>query len=345
MPSLTAQGLPLHTRSLTVALSRKSDTLWHARGDIIDLRKTGFVPTHYAIQPSGIIHNMSIDIDFDPESLEMKSIDVDQPFVAIEASAATGGECCRDPAPLLPELAGDRLDAGFAKRLAAHFGGPRGCSHLLTLFQLMASTIPHGVRLEAERVQEEGTRNDLNDRFFRRSVFIDGFEKNSATVDVAIQLADTLSRPAPPGGRMTDRLRLSHEWKTLAEIDRKRFLIQSIETQERSREAETLGRSPWVSHHDAVAPLKDTPLIPGLAGRLFKLFGNASTEPALLDHLLQLAPGFLQIVAAMMDDYFEERETTPDGKEVPKPAVSGIGGATNSCYMWREDAAVQRPRP
>ena len=50
------QGLPLHTRSLTVAIHRDSQALWHARGDVIDLRKNGFVPSNYDLQPSGIIH-------------------------------------------------------------------------------------------------------------------------------------------------------------------------------------------------------------------------------------------------------------------------------------------------
>ncbi len=345
MPTLTAQGLPLHTRSLTVAISRKSDTLWHARGDVIDLRKNGFVPTHYAIQPSGIIHMMSIEIDFDPETLEMKSIAVDQPFVAVEPSPATGGECCRDPAPRLIDLEGERLDAGFTKRLGAHFGGPLGCSHLLTLFQLMASTIPRGVREEKERLDQEGTASELGDRFFRRSLFLDGFEKNRETIDVSIQLADTHSRPASPDDRITDRLRISHEWKTLAAIDRKRFKIQTFDAVERKRSAETLGSASWISHQAIVSELIDAPLIPGLAGRLFKLLGKNAELAPLLDNLLQLAPGFIQITAALMDEYFEQRDDTPEGEDAPKPAVSGVGGNLNSCYMWRENAPMRSPRP
>jgi len=53
--------------SLTVILSRESDSRWHARGDVIDLRKHSFVPLVDDIQPAGVIHMMSIDLDFDPE--------------------------------------------------------------------------------------------------------------------------------------------------------------------------------------------------------------------------------------------------------------------------------------
>jgi len=312
---------------------------------VIDLRKNGFVPTHYAIQPSGIIHMMSIEIDFDPESLEMKSIAVDQPFVAIEPSAATGGECCRDPAPRLVDLEGECLDAGFTKRLSVHFGGPLGCSHLLTLFQLMASTIPRAAREEAERLREEGIENEVGDRFYRRSLFLDGFERDRETIDVSIQLADTHSRPAPPDARITDRLRTSHEWKTLASIDRKRFKIKAFDAMERKRSADTLGSASWVSHQAIVSELIDAPLIPGLAGRLFKLLGPKAEFAPLLDSLLQLAPGFIQITAALMDERFEQRDETAEGEDPPRPAVSGVGGNTNSCYLWREDAPMRKPRP
>ena len=153
MPNV--HGRPLHTRSLTIIISRKSDSVWHARGDVIDLRKHSFVPLIDDIQPAGVIHMMSIDLDFDSKTLRIEEIAVDQPFVAIESSAATGGDCCRDPASLLLDLRGEVFDRTFTKRLSAVFGGRLGCSHLLTLFQLMASTIPRAVRAETDRVADK----------------------------------------------------------------------------------------------------------------------------------------------------------------------------------------------
>jgi len=339
MPSV--RGRPLHTRSLTVVVSRKSDTLWHARGDVIDLRKHGFVPMIDDIQPSGVIHMMSIELDFDPETLRIEQISVDQPFVAIEASEASGGECCRDPASKLLELRGDVFDAGFSKRLSSQFGGALGCSHLLTLFQLMGSTLPRAVELETERSLREKVRQPLGKCFFRRGVFVDGHERSDQTIDVAIQLADTHSRPIRAGGRPTERLELSHEVKAFIEIDRKRFRIQSLEARERQRSHETLGRAEWITHTDRVAELVGAPLIPGMAGRIFKLLTDETSLRPLRDLLLQLAPGFIQITAALMDEYFEKRERSEPGdsneKPAEKPAVSSFGGNTNSCYMWRED--------
>ena len=220
MPIRPLEGMPLHTRALSIAVSRESDALWYARGDIIDLRKNGFVPSSYDIQPSGIIHSMNIELHFDPVSLRIERIAVDQPFIAIDPSEATEGECCRDPAPRLLDFEGDSLDADFTKRLSAHFGGALGCSHLLTLFQLMASTIPRAVEIENERHTREGTECRLGEKFFRRSVFIDGHLRDDNRIDVAVQLADTHSRPLPPAEPFTKRLESSHEWKILATIER-----------------------------------------------------------------------------------------------------------------------------
>jgi hypothetical protein len=339
MPSV--RGRPLHTRSLTVVISRESDTLWHARGDVIDLRKHGFVPMIDDIQPSGVIHMMRIELDFDPRTMRIEGIAVDQPFVAIEASEASGGECCRDPAPRLLALRGDVLDAGFSKRLGQQFGGALGCSHLLTLFQLMASTLPRAVELENARSLRENTSQPFGKCFFRRSVFVDGHEQSDQTIDVAIQLADTHSRPIRAGGRPTERLELSHEVKAFVGIDRKRFKIQNLEARERQRSHDTLGRADWTLRTDRVAELVGAPLIPGMAGRIFRLLADEASLGPLRDLLLQLAPGFIQITAALMDEYFENREKveTADSVKKPaeKPAVSSFGGNANSCYMWRED--------
>jgi hypothetical protein len=343
MPSV--RGRPLHTRSLTIVISRKSDTLWHARGDVIDLRKHGFVPMIDDIQPSGVIHMMSIELDFDPKSLRIEQIAVDQPFIAIEASEASGGECCRDPVSRLQALRGDEMDAGFSKRLAGQFGGALGCSHLLTLFQLMASTLPRVVELETTRALREKTSPPLGKCFFRRSVFVDGHEQSDKAIDVAIQLADTHSRPIQPGDRATERLELSHEVKAFICIDRKRFKIESLEARERQRGHATLGRADWILHTDRVAELIGAPLIPGMAGRIFRLLDDEASLRPLRDLLLQLAPGFIQITAALMDEYFEKRESSSaadstdrsNDKPVSKPAVASFGGNTNSCYMWRED--------
>jgi hypothetical protein len=325
-------------------MSHEAGPWWRARGDIIDLRKHGFVPSNYDLQPSGVIHFMTIDLAIDPETLRIARIEVDQPFVAIEATAATGGECCRDPAPRLLELRGETLDEGFAKRLGAHFGGTLGCSHLLTLFQLMASTIPRAVDLELNRIEREGTEHEIGERFFRRGVFVDGHERSPDTLDVALQLTDAQSRPIALDTPASERLELCHEVKLIAGVDRKRFQIERLDAMERRRNRASLARLDWEVHDERLASLVGAPMIPGLAARLFGLLGGDPDARPLLDASLQLAPGFIQIVAALMDSHFAERAAQPTGSRALAPTVSSIGGTTNSCYMWRADSAVTRAR-
>lgn len=340
------QGLPLHTRSLTVAVKRLSDSRWHARGDVIDLRKNGFVPTNYDLQPSGVIHMMSIELVFAPDTCLIEQIEVDQPFVAIEPSETTKGECCRDPAPRLLAFEGERLDDEFAKKLGLGFGGPLGCSHLLTLFQLMASTVPRAVALERDRESREGTEHEIGRRFFRRSVFVDGNERSPEQTDVSVQLADTQTRPIDRSARVTERLALSHEVKTFASVDRKRFTLDRLDVRERVRTHESVGSALWIDHAERVRSLVDQRLIPGMAGRVFALMGAEPEMRPVLDNLLMFAPGFIQITAAQMDAYFEHRAGTNEAGGKPdrdaKPAVADLGGNADSCYMWRTGGNIQK---
>lgn len=346
MPSLPstsrACGLPLHTRSLTIVVSRESESLWRARGDVIDLRKNGCVPSVDDLQPAGIIHMMKLELDFDPKTLRLDRVGVDQPFVAVEPSAATGFESCRDPASRLVAMAGERLDEGFNRRLGTAFGGALGCSHLLTLFQLMASTLPRAMRLEQARAEREQTPTAPGTRFFRRSLYVDGALMGDRSLDVAIQLTDTHTRPPFPGNRGVERLVSTHEVKAFANVERKRFVIERLEAFERTRGLDADPDTPWHDHGACVAPLAHVPVLPGMARRIFDLIGDDASKRTLQDVLLQLAPGFIQITAALMDHSFRRPTAGSSAgartEEPTTPSVAGIGGMPDSCYMWRRDS-------
>jgi hypothetical protein len=74
-----------------------------------------------------------------------------QPAVAFEPSALTQGESCRDPIGRIQALVGATLDPGFARRWIAEVGGPLGCSHILTLGQLFASTVAWALSRDHDR--------------------------------------------------------------------------------------------------------------------------------------------------------------------------------------------------
>ena len=338
LSGLQAGALPLHTRALSVVVGCDPDGKLRARGDVIDLRKNGCVPSVDDVQPAGIIHMMKIGLELDPATLRMDHVDVEQPFVAVEPSKATGHECCRDPVPRLLALEGDRLDDGFTRRLSQAFGGPLGCSHLLTLFQLMASTVPHAMALERARAEAEDAATTPGTRFFRRSIYVDGESLSAGPLGVTIQLTDIHPRPPTPSSRGIERLVRAHEAKVFVEIERTRFRLERLEVRERVRELGDGADTPWTDHDAHFASLVGAPLIPGMAGRVFKLCGDEPDKHILQDALLQLAPGFIQIMAALMDHNFQDVKSAALADEPATPSVSGVGGMPDSCYMWRRNS-------
>jgi hypothetical protein len=347
---LPVRGHPLHTRSLTLVVGLLASGRWHARGDVIDLRKCGFVPMMSDIQPAGIIHQMSIDLDLDPGSGRIDRIDVAQPFVAIEPSPASGGECCRDPAPRLQALAGERLDGEFARRLGGVFGGPLGCSHLLTLFQLMSSGLQRAMQLEAA-LGEGAPAREPGDRLFRRSVFVEGFEgEDQASIEMAVQLADFHTRPIAPD--VSPSARLAGQWdaRVFARAAGTARTLRELRAARRARSFETIGTAAWHDESDRLAPLEGVPMVPGLAKRLFAIFDRPD-DRLLLDATLQLAPGYIQVMAAVMDRWLAQAKqggrppdlSGPSGRTSMSDA-GNIGGMPDSCYMWRSDGPMASMR-
>lgn len=341
---LSASGHPVHTRSLTIGTRVQGDGRWHCRADVIDLRKCGFVPMMTDLQPAGVIHHMTIEAMVDPSTRRLESLETAQPFVAIEPSEATAGECCRDPAPRLQTLVGQTLDAEFPKQLSAAFGGPRGCSHLLTLFQLVASMLPRALDLEAELQARQPAPRAPGEQLFRRAAFLDGWETPDGALAVGVQMADFQTHPAAVVASPFERLAGQWDVRARARVERPSLALGELAAAERERSSADLDRAVWRDRSDRVAPLAGTPILPGLAGRLFRLLPDPG-ERLLLDALLQLAPGYIQVTAAVMDRWLEGRSPSA-GARSPGALreVSSLGGLPDSCYMWRADGPLHRKR-
>lgn len=333
---LPVRGHPLHTRSLTLVTSVREDGRWDARGDVIDLRKVGFVPMVGDIQPAGIIHHMRIDLVVDPAAARIETVSVEQPVVAIEPAPRWGGECCRDPAPRLQALAGERLGGDFVRRLRAVFGGPLGCSHLLTLFELMASGLERAIALEAADPEGPLVR-EPGDRLFRRAVFADGFEAEDESVELAVQLADFRTRPLPPEAPPSRRLAGQWDVRIFARTEGPERRLAGLRIAERERDAGSLGEARWRDQSARLAPLEGETIFGGLARRLLAIF-DAPADRLLLDAGLQLAPGYIQVMAAVMDRWLARSGGAP--APGPESAAGPVGGMVDSCYMWRSDGPM-----
>ena len=168
---IEALGTPSHTRTLSIGICRDGADHVRAAGVIIDLRKRGLVPMAGDLQTSGVVHHMRVDARIDREGPSLETLAAEQPSVAFEASEGTGGECCRDPVRRIEALAGTALDANFAKRLGFAIGGPLGCSHVLTLAQLLGATARTALEADRTLFGPKPSRAD-GQRIFQRSLSI-----------------------------------------------------------------------------------------------------------------------------------------------------------------------------
>jgi DUF2889 family protein len=323
---LDLRGHPLHTRALSVSLLARDDGKLDVRGVVLDLRKRGFVPVAGDLQGTGIIHHMRLDAVVDPASATLASIQAAQPSVAFEASATTEGESCRDPIAAVGALAGTRLDAGYARGVSAAIGGPRGCSHLMTLAHLLGSTAAWA--LARERPQ---AARPPGQRVFCRDVIIDGHEVATGRLALAIQLHDLRFAPAPSLARPMERFGEEFEVRLLAEVDVQTFTLTGIEGAERLRTPADLD-APWRARHEALAPLAGLRLAGGATATLFARFQDATADRPLLDALLMLPPALIQVVAALSEGWAAAYTRSP--------SLVAMGGLPDSCYMWRRGGAL-----
>jgi len=329
-----AASHPLHTRLVEVELLGAAAGSYRTRGTIVDLRKRGFVPLAGELQNAGFIHHMRLDLEIDAARRRVERVDVAQPYVAFEAGERTGGDCCRDPAGRLQALMGTTLDASFARRASEHFGGPLGCSHLLTLAQTIGRCLPSALdREEALRASGAVPRRD-GERIFKRALFVDGLQAGEKGVEIAVQLSDLHTAPVDAIRQAIDRLELQEEVRGCARIALEGFAIESLEAVERRRRQEELAEGRWRDRAAALEGLRGRRVLPGLGSALFRAFGERPEERLLLDALLHLAPGFVQCVAALTD--------TSGPRTGPPPAYATSGGGSDACYMWRRGGGLAR---
>jgi hypothetical protein len=330
---LKVEGHPLHSRALAVTLLQRADGKLDVQAYLLDLRKRGFVPVAGDLQASGIIHHMKLNGVIDPARAVLERISAEQPAVAFEASALSGGESCRDPIDRIAALAGTPLDSGYARRLVAEIGGPRGCSHILTLAQLLGSTASWV--LEGQAAFESGAgRFRPGERVFRRDVIIDGHEPEPGRVTMAVQLTDLHLASAPPVARPMDRFAGQLEVRLLATADTAKLALVGAVAAERRRGPEDLATAPWRDRTSAVSGLAGLKLFSGVSGELVRHFDDRAEDRPLLDALLMVAPAFLQCAGALSEDWPIEAQRGA--------SIMGTGGYPDSCYIWRREGTLGR---
>jgi len=330
---LCVQGHPLHSRSLSVTLTQRADGRIDAFGEILDLRKRGFVPVAGDLQPSGIVHQMQLRAVVAPEGARLESLAAEQPAVAFEPTALTQGESCRGPIGRIQALVGTPLDRGFARRWLAELGGPLGCSHILTLGQLLASTVAWA--LERDRAGRPGPRR-AGERIYRRDLVIDGYALGAGDLELSLQLTDLHFAPSPVLARPIERLGAQIEVRVLAKVAMPGMTLAGLQAAERRRTRAELADAVWRDHGAALAPLVGQKLASGVGGALVRRFGEDPDARPLLDVMLNLTPGLYQCVAALSESWPALAQRNH--------SLIGMGGMPDSCFMWRRGGALDRAR-
>jgi hypothetical protein len=124
-------------------------------------------------------------------------------------------------------------------------------------------------------------------------------------------------------------------------------VIAELHAFERVREGATLATAEWEDRRDWIVPLVGQLVIPGLARRIFGCVPVGPEAALLRDALLQLAPGQIQILAAVTDRWFARqsvRDASGTAVSDPGPPSGSLGGMADSCWMWRRDGPLGRMR-
>jgi hypothetical protein len=279
---------------------------------------------------------MKVEALLEPGSRVLEEIRGSQPTVAFEPSELARGESCRDPIANLEALAGTTLDPEHPRRLSQAIGGPRGCSHVLTLARLVASTLERVLHVEARAGGAAGRARRTGERIFHRCLSYDGLQPSPERLEVAIQLADLHFAPAPAVARPMQRFAGELELRGRAEVALRGLSLERIELAERARGLEDLERAAWRDRSGELAKLAGQPLIGGMGRRLLDLLGADPERAPLLDALLHLAPAFQQCMAILSEGSIHEAARDP--------TLVVSGGITDSCYMWRRDGALATVR-
>lgn len=328
---LSLSGHPIHTRALSVVLTQAGDGRVVATGSILDLRKRGFCPVGTELQGMGIIHQMEVAALIDAAARTVLTVEARQPTIAFEASTATQGESCRDPVARLAALRDLPLGDACNTALRAAAAGPLGCSHIVTVMQLVNATAAWALQQELATYGRIVRRP--GERLFRRDLIFDGHQRSESGLGIGLQLGDLHTAPTPELALAPEQLGSHYELRLDIQLDGWPATFSSITAAQRRRRREGFGTAQWEDLTTTVAPLVGTSLEKGSAANIVRALEGV---PPARDALLMLGPALIQCRASFPDKWLTRAEETPKHP--------GLIAMADSCYMWRRGGALERTR-
>jgi hypothetical protein len=224
---------------------------------------------------------------------------------------------------------------------------------------MMADALPSALDREHAARGDDGARREVGERPFRRGAFIDGYEPEEGGVQLVAQLGDFYTRPGGAGLSPIARLAHQHDVRVQVTIESGTRQLRDLRVAERTRDGDTLHGAPWHDRLPELEGFEGAPIAPGMARRVLSTFGDESDRLELRDLLLQLAPGYVQVLAAISERLYGSSRRSADageGEGVSGGGVEMLGGMVDSCWMWRAggpltvrreraEAASGRPGP
>lgn len=326
---------PLHTRMLTLRLSRAESGGVFADARIFDLRKRGIVPLAGKLQGPGVIHDMSVQLRVAGPDLRIQNIQAAMSAFPFAPGPATRGEGCPDRLPDVQRLVGVslRAHAEYGGRLMEQVGGPRGCFHVFTLLRLLGPTVEAAVDRERARPRDDGataSERAVGSPIFSRSVIVDGMKGEGLAIVLRGTLFDLHFRPGADTLPLEEEMEASCEATTDVEVAVPTMAITASTGRVRYSGAnvETVGAWQTVP---TVGELVGRTMQKGYTAQVQEVFRGSADLEALQHLLFMLAPALIQCFPSLM----EELELRPRRAEGPHAAV-------DSCHMWRADGPLVR---
>lgn len=126
------QRRAVHHRHVESCAYRRDDGLWDIEARLRDTKAYDMKDFRRGLLPAGSpVHDMSLRVTIDAD-LMVRAVESTSDAVPFDGCAGTREE--------FSALVGTRLGKGLLRKVREHFGGTRGCTHLLALFEPVATT-------------------------------------------------------------------------------------------------------------------------------------------------------------------------------------------------------------
>ncbi len=150
--STPAEREPVHTRHVTCNGYKRKDGLWDIEGELIDIKSFDLqvAERNDGVIPAGEpLHKMSLrlTIDYDLNILDVEAAMDYTPF-----------RYCPEIADSFRKLIGHRIAPGFTRLTRELLGGTQGCTHLLEMLGVLATTAYQTTHHEREKREDFGTQ-------------------------------------------------------------------------------------------------------------------------------------------------------------------------------------------